>query len=130
MAKSEGLALGIGIDHSQVLSPAQSGTGPSHGTKRWTAPIRLRTARSCDPVTVPDWVTSRWHVKYVIRAPELSGLPYTCYLSSCCHGYLHPLQGGSLILPKVRRRRGRSLPWYHATRTLPFPVCYVQTDSI
>ncbi|MFH1560152.1 MAG: hypothetical protein ABID84_01900 [Chloroflexota bacterium] len=52
-------------------------------------------------------------VKYV--PPELSGLPYTRYKVG-------------FILTKVDEG-GSLIALYHATQTLPFPVCYVQTDN-
>ena len=63
-------------------------------------------------------------VKYV--TPELSGLPYTCYLYAAMDISTRYKVG--LILPKVDEA-GSLLALYHATRTLPFPVCYVQTDN-
>ena len=58
--------------------------------------------------------------------PELSGLPYTCYLYAALDISTRYKVG--LILPKVDEA-GSLLALYHATQTLPFPVCYVQTDN-
>ena len=63
-------------------------------------------------------------VKYV--TPELSGLPYTCYLYAAMDIYSRYKVG--LILPKLDEG-GSLLALYHATQQFPFALCYVQTDN-
>ena len=63
-------------------------------------------------------------VKYV--TPELSGLPYTCYLYAAMDIYSRYKVG--LILPKLDEG-GSLLALYHATEQFPFDLRYVQTDN-
>ena len=63
-------------------------------------------------------------VKYV--TPELSGLPYTCYLYAALDISTRYKVG--LILPKLDEG-GALLALYHATQHFPFPLKYVQTDN-
>ena len=110
---------GIGIDHSQVLT--QSGTGPS---QYQTKAARFQNGQVMRPSNCPGLGYLQMDVKYV--TPELSGLPYTCYLYAALDISTRYKVG--LILPKVDEA-GSLLALYHATQTLPFPVCYVQTDN-
>ncbi|MBF8267860.1 MAG: transposase, partial [Dehalococcoidia bacterium] len=63
-------------------------------------------------------------VKYV--TPEISGLPYTCYLYAAMD--ISPRYKVGLILTQVDEG-GSLLALYHAIQMLPFPVRYVQTDN-
>ena len=63
-------------------------------------------------------------VKYV--TPELSGLPYTCYLYAAMD--IHSRYKVGLILPKVDEANA-VLALYYATQQFPFPLHYVQTDN-
>jgi transposase InsO family protein len=63
-------------------------------------------------------------VKYV--TPELSGLPYTCYLYAALDIWSRFKVG--VVLPKLDEG-GALLALYHATQAFPFPLRYVQTDN-
>ena len=63
-------------------------------------------------------------VKYV--TPELSGLPYTCYLYAAMD--ISSRYKVGLVLPKLDEG-GALLALYHATQQFPFPLRYVQTDN-
>ena len=72
-------------------------------------------------------------VKYV--TPELSGLPYTCYLYAAIPTRRDSRYKVGLILPKLDEG-GALLALYHATavfgisdQQFPFPLQYVQTDN-
>ena len=76
------------------------------------------------PSNCPGLGYLQMDVKYV--TPELSGLPYTCYLYAALDISTRYKVG--LILPEVDEA-GSLLALYHAIQTLPFPVRYVQTDN-
>ena len=76
------------------------------------------------PSNCPGLGYPQMDVKYV--TPELSRLPYTCYLYTAMDVSNRYKVG--LILPKVDGA-GSLLALYHAIQTPPFPVCYVQTDK-
>ena len=63
--------------------------------------------------------------RYLLVKYVRSGLPNV--LPVCCLDISTRYKVG-LILPKVDEA-GSLLALYHATQTLPFPVCYVQTDN-
>ena len=85
---------------------------------------RYQNGQVMRPSNCPGVGYLQMDVKYV--TPELSGLPYTCYLYAAMDISTRYKVG--LILPKVNEE-GALLALYHATHTLPFPVCYVQTDN-
>lgn len=76
------------------------------------------------PSNCPGLGYLQMDVKYV--TPELSGLPYTCYLYAVMD--IATRYKAGLILPKVDEA-GALIALYHATQSFPFPVCYVQTDN-
>lgn len=63
-------------------------------------------------------------VKHV--TPELSGLPYTCYLYAAMD--IHSRYKVGMILPRLDEA-GSLLALYQATERFPFPLRYVQTDN-
>lgn len=76
------------------------------------------------PSNCPGLGYLQMDVKYV--TPELSGLPYTCYLYAAMD--IHSRYKVGLILPKVDEANA-VLALYYATQQFPFPVHYVQTDN-
>ena len=85
---------------------------------------RFQNGQVMRPSNCPGLGYLQMDVKYV--TPELSGLPYTCYLYAAMDISTRYKVG--LILPQVDGAESL-LALYHATQTLPFPVCYVQTDN-
>ena len=85
---------------------------------------RFQNGRVMRPSNCPGLGYLQMDVKYV--TPELSGLPYTCYLYAALDIATRYKVG--LILPQVDEA-GSLLALYHAIQTLPFPVHYVQTDN-
>ena len=85
---------------------------------------RFQNGRVMRPSNCPGVGYLQMDVKYV--TPELSGLPDTCYLYAALDIATRYKVG--LILPTVDEA-GALLALYQATQTLPFPVCYVQTDN-
>ena len=91
-------------------------------TKRWRP--RFQNGQVMRPSNVPGLGYLQMDVKYV--TPELSGLPYTCYLYAAMD--IHSRYKAGLILPKVDESNA-ILALYHASQTFPFPLRYVQTDN-
>ncbi len=85
---------------------------------------RFQNGQVMRPRNVPGLGYLQMDVKYV--TPELSGLPYTCYLYAALDIATRYKVG--LILPRVDEA-GALLALYHALQSLPFPVRYVQTDN-
>ena len=84
----------------------------------------FQNGRVMRPRNCPGLGYLQMDVKYV--TPELSGLPYTCYLYAAMDIYSRYKVG--LILPKLDEG-GSLLALYHATQQFPFALCYVQTDN-
>ena len=80
--------------------------------------------RVMQPRNCPGLGYLQMDVKHV--TPELSGLPYTCYLYAAMDIYSRYKVG--LILPKLDEV-GALLALYHATELFPFALSYVQTDN-
>ena len=118
MAKSEGLEASASTIHRYLLRVGL--VRPSTKRRR----PRFQNGQVMRPSNCPGLGYLQMDVKYV--TPELSGLPYTCYLYAALDISTRYKVG--LILPKVDEA-GSLLALYHATQTLPFPVCYVQTDN-
>ena len=93
-----------------------------HSTKRRRP--RFQNGQVMRPSNCPGLGYLQMDVKYV--TPELSGLPYTCYLYAALDISTRYKVG--LILPKVDEA-GSLLALHHAIQALPFPVRYVQTDN-
>jgi transposase InsO family protein len=92
-------------------------------TPRYRRP-RFQNGRAMRPANCPGLGYLQMDVKYVV--PELSGLPYTCYEYAAidiCTRYKV-----ALLLPSLDEA-GSLLALYHATRSYPFPLRYVQTDN-
>ena len=85
---------------------------------------RFQNGSVMRPSNVPGLGYLQLDVKYV--TPELSGLPYTCYLYAAMDIATRYKVG--LILPKVEEA-GAILVLFHATQHFPFPLTYVQTDN-
>ncbi len=85
---------------------------------------RFQNGRVMRPSNCPGLGYLQLDVKYV--TPELSGLPYTCYLYAAMD--IHSRYKVGLILPKLDEG-GALLALYHATQQFPFPLQYVQTDN-
>ena len=118
MAKSEGLEASASTIHRYLHRVGL--VRPSTKRRR----PRFQNGQVMRPSNCPGLGYLQMDVKYV--TPELSGLPYTCYLYAAMDISTRYKVG--LILPKVDEA-GSLLALYHATGTLPFPVCYVQTDN-
>ena len=87
---------------------------------------RFQNGQVMQPRNVPGLGYLQVDVKYV--TPELSGLPYTCYLYAALDIATRYKVGLILILPKVDEAHAL-LGLYHATEQVPFHVRYVQTDN-
>jgi len=85
---------------------------------------RFQNGQVMRPSNCPGVGYLQMDVKYV--TPELSGLPYTCYLYAAMD--IRTRYKVGLILPKVDEG-GALLALYHATQQFPFPLHYVQTDN-
>ena len=85
---------------------------------------RFQNGQVMRPSNCPGVGYLQMDVKYV--TPELSGLPYTCYLYAAMD--IHSRYKVGLILPKVDEANA-VLALYYATQQFPFPVRYVQTDN-
>src|SRR3990172_9438538 len=85
---------------------------------------RFQNGQVMRPSNCPGVGYLQMDVKYV--TPELSGLPYTCYLYAAMD--IRTRYKVGLILPKVDEG-GALLALYHATQHFPFPLRYVQTDN-
>ena len=85
---------------------------------------RFQNGSVMRPSNVPGLGYLQLDVKYV--TPELSGLPYTCYLYAAMDIATRYKVG--LILTKVEEA-GAILTLFHATHHFPFPLQYVQTDN-
>ena len=84
----------------------------------------FQNGRVMRPRNCPGLGYLQMDVKYV--TPELSGLPYTCYLYAAMDIYSRYKVG--MILPKLDEG-GSLLALYHATEQFPFALRYVQTDN-
>ena len=85
---------------------------------------RFQNGQVMRPRNCPGLGYLQMDVKYV--TPELSGLPYTCYLYAALDISTRYKVG--LVLPKLDEG-GALLALYHATQQFPFPLHYVQTDN-
>lgn len=85
---------------------------------------RFQNGQVMRPSNCPGLGYLQMDVKYV--TPELSGLPYTCYLYAALDIATRYKVG--LILPALDEA-GALLALYHATQAFPFPLRYVQTDN-
>ena len=85
---------------------------------------RFQNGQVMRPSNCPGLGYLQMDVKYV--TPELSGLPYTCYLYAAMD--IHSRYKVGLILPKVDESNA-VLALYYATQRFPFPLHYVQTDN-
>ena len=110
---------GVGVYHT----PVSASKGLIRSSTKRRRP-RYQNGKVMRPSKCPGLGYLQMDVKYV--TPELSGLPYTCYLYAALDIYTRYKVG--LILPKVDEA-GALLALYHATEELPFPVRYVQTDN-
>ena len=118
MAQAEGIEVSASTIHRYLLRKGL--IRPSTKRRR----PRYQNGKVMRPSNCPGLGYLQMDVKYV--TPELSGLPYTCYLYAVLDIYTRYKVG--LILPKVDEA-GALLALYHATEKLPFPVRYVQTDN-
>ena len=84
----------------------------------------FQNGRVMRPRNCPGLGYLQMDVKYV--TPELSGLPYTCYLYAAMDIYSRYKVG--MILSKLDEG-GSLLALYHATEQFPFALRYVQTDN-
>ena len=85
---------------------------------------RFQNGHVMRPRNCPGLGYLQMDVKYV--TPELSGLPYTCYLYAAMD--ISSRYKIGLILPKLDEG-GALLALYHATEQFPFSLHYVQTDN-
>lgn len=85
---------------------------------------RFQNGQVMRPRNCPGIGYLQMDVKYV--TPELSGLPYTCYLYAAMD--IHSRYKVGLILPKLDEG-GALVALYHASQQFPFPLRYVQTDN-
>ena len=85
---------------------------------------RFQNGQVMRPRNCPGLGYLQMDVKYI--TPELSGLPYTCYLYAALDISTRYKVG--LVLPKLDEG-GALLALYHATQQFPFPLHYVQTDN-
>ena len=85
---------------------------------------RFQNGQVMRPRNCPGLGYLQMDVKYV--TPELSGLPYTCYLYAALDISTRYKVG--LVLPKLDEG-GALLALYDATQQFPFPLHYVQTDN-
>lgn len=115
-------AVGITVSASTIHRYLQRAglVRPSRKRRR----PRFQNGQVMRPRNVPGLGYLQMDVKYV--TPELSGLPYTCYLYAALDIATRYKVG--LILPKVDEAHAL-LGLYHATQQVPFPLRYVQTDN-
>jgi len=113
---------GLGVSASTIHRYLQREGLVRPSTKRRRP--RFQNGQVMRPRNVPGLGYLQMDVKYV--TPELSGLPYTCYLYAALDIATRYKVG--LILPRVDEA-GALLALYHALQSLPFPVRYVQTDN-
>ena len=118
MAEAEGIEVSASTIHRYLLPKGL--IRPSAKRRR----PRYQNGKVMRPSNCPGLGYLQMDVKYV--TPELSGLPYTCYLYAVLDIYTRYKVG--LILPKVDEA-GALLALYHATEKLPSPARYVQTDN-
>jgi len=85
---------------------------------------RFQNGQVMRPSNCPGVGYLQMDVKYV--TPELSGLPYTCYLYAAMD--IRSRYKVGLILPKVDEANA-VLALYYAIQQFPFVVHYVQTDN-
>ena len=118
VARTEGIEVSASTIHRYLRR-----TGLVRPSAKRRRP-RFQNGQVMRPSNCPGLGYLQMDVKYV--TPELSALPYTCYLYAAMDISTRYKVG--LILPKVDTD-GALLALYHATQALPFPVCYVQTDN-
>lgn len=118
LAKAQGLSVSASTIH-RTLQRA----GLIRASTKRRRP-RFQNGQVMRPSNCPGVGYLQMDVKYV--TPELSGLPYTCYLYAAMDIYSRYKVG--LILPKLDEG-GSLLALYHATQQFPFPLHYVQTDN-
>ncbi|MDP6495645.1 MAG: integrase core domain-containing protein [Dehalococcoidia bacterium] len=118
LAQGAGIPVSASTIHRYLLREGL--VRPSRKRRR----PRFQNGQVMRPGNCPGLAYLQMDVKYV--TPELSGLPYTCYLYAVMDIAARYKVG--LILPKVEEA-GSLLALYHAIQTLPFPVRYVQTDN-
>jgi len=118
LAQQHGLGVSASTIHRYLLR--QGLVRPSQKRRR----PRFQNGQVMRPRNCPGLGYLQMDVKYV--TPELSGLPYTCYLYAALDIATRYKVG--LILPKVYEE-GALLALYHAIQAFPFPVQYVQTDN-
>lgn len=118
LAKVQGLAVSASTIHRTLLHAGL--IRPSTKRRR----PRFQDGQVMRPSNCPGLGYLQMDVKYV--TPELSGLPYTCYLYAAMD--IHSRYKVGLILPKLDEG-GALLALYHATQQFPFPLHYVQTDN-
>lgn len=118
MAHSHGLTVSASTIH-RLLQRA----GLIRASTKRRRP-RFQNGQVMRPSNCPGLGYLQMDVKYV--TPELSGLPYTCYLYAAMD--IHSRYKVGLILPKLDAG-GALLALYHATQHFPFPLRYVQTDN-
>ena len=110
-------AGGLGIDHSRYLQRVGL-VRPSTKRRR----PRFQNGQVMRPRNCPGLGYLQMDVKYV--TPELSGLPYTCYLYAAMD--ISSRYKVGLILPKLDEG-GTLLSLYYATQQFPFPLHYGRT---
>ena len=118
LAKARGLTVSASTIH-RMLQRA----GLIRASTKRRRP-RFQNGQVMRPSNCSDLGYLQMDVKYV--TPELSGLPYTCYLYAAMD--IHSRYKVGLILPKLDAG-GALLALYHATQQFPFPLHYVQTDN-
>lgn len=118
LAKAQGLTVSASTIH-RTLQRA----GLIRASTKRRRP-RFQNGQVMRPSNCPGLGYLQMDVKYV--TPELSGLPYTCYLYAAMD--IHSRYKVGLILPKLDEG-GSLLALYHATHQFPFPLRYVQTDN-
>jgi len=118
LAKAQGLTVSASTIH-RTLQRA----GLIRASTKRRRP-RFQNGQVMRPSNCPGLGYLQMDVKYV--TPELSGLPYTCYLYAAMD--IHSRYKVGLILPKLDEG-GALLALYHATQQFPFPLHYVQTDN-
>lgn len=118
MAQHHGLAVSASTIHRHLQLAGL--VRPSHKRRR----PRFQNSQVMRPSNCLGLGYLQMDVKYV--TPELSGLPYTCYLYAAMD--IHSRYKVGLILPKLDER-GALLALFHTAQSIPFPLCYVQTDN-
>ncbi len=118
LAKAQGLTVSASTIH-RTLQRA----GLIRASTKRRRP-RFQNGQVMRPSNCPGLGYLQMDVKYV--TPDLSGLPYTCYLYAAMD--IHSRYKVGLILPKLDEGDAL-LALYHATQQFPFPLHYVQTDN-